>query len=112
MSVASLSYSNVERCMSMVVSIGEKRGNVNGGIILKVSLDAEMKARRTGHGPSFVTSIQVPVKRLCHWQQPAAFHVVKRYLQLAPSEEILLLCDSVRLHSEPESLMRELENIG
>jgi len=32
--------------------------------------------------------------------------------QLAPSEEILLLCDSVRLHSEPESLMRELENIG
>ena len=96
----------------MVVSIGEKRGNVNGGIILKVSLDEEMKARRTGHGPSFVTSIQVPVKRLCHWQQPAAFHVVKRYLQLAPSEEILLLCDSVRLHSEPESLMRELGNIG
>jgi hypothetical protein len=32
--------------------------------------------------------------------------------QLAPSEEILLLCDSVRLRWEPESLMRELENIG
>src|SRR5216683_1388730 len=45
------SVSNVERCMSMVVSIGEKRGNVNGGIILKVSLDAEMKARRDGSWP-------------------------------------------------------------
>jgi len=32
--------------------------------------------------------------------------------QLAPSEEIHLLCDSVRLHSEPESLVREFENIG
>jgi len=42
MSVASLSYSNVERCMSMVVSIGERGSNVNGGSISKVSLDEDM----------------------------------------------------------------------
>jgi hypothetical protein len=32
--------------------------------------------------------------------------------QLAPSEEILLLCDSVRLRWSTESPMREIENIG